>query len=281
MTIITTAARQAELDANGYNAAANNCLICYNNQLSNGTTSVTFTVTGATNVTDPDLAINGQTYDGWVATATATEVNLKIEFGANRQPDFWGIAAHNLGTLGATVYFEYSFDDILWAPIAIFTPTTNAAFGARDVGYATPRYRVSFTGLTIGDQIELGVLFIGKEQQVGTRILEGYAPPITPNAVTVNANVSAGGHILGTSVVSRNSRTSANMPLIFGGDIRSDEWIKTQSWVNDGKPFFWAWRPGEYGDLFWSVATAPMAPVHEGGRDFMTANLSMVHYHHE
>ncbi len=94
----------------------------------------------------------------------------------------------------------------------------------------------------------VSVLFAGPEIVLPQRLYQGYAPPYTPNAVDIQSNVSEGANLLGSRVVQRGSTATARIDHLAPAFVRSAAWAGFQRHFNDGRGFFWAWRPEQYPD---------------------------------
>jgi hypothetical protein len=139
-------------------------------------------------------------------------------------------------------------------------------------------WRLSATDVDAG-QPAIGVLFLGQELIIPQRIYQGYAPPITPNVVDLQSNVSEGGHLLGSRVVSRGNTATAEISHLTPAFVRSDDWKNFQAHFNNGNGFFWGWRPTAYDELYYAWRQgAVIAPQNSGPQAYMSASISMRFY---
>lgn len=199
-------------------------------------------VLAVTSETDDEPAVNLKnpaTYLRWRATSTATQ-NLDIDAGSAVTVGYWAIAAHNLGTVGATARLYYSDDAVSWTPAATGLAPTDDRVQIDEVTPASHRYwRLAITGASAAPAI--GVLYIGQILQVPTRVAVGHAPIPLTRRTQVVGGVSEAGEFLGRRVLRDTYQTAA----AFGH--------LTLAWVNaNWKPFsaatrqrgfFWARRP--------------------------------------
>ena len=186
------------------------------------------------------------------------------------------IAAHNLGTLGATVAIEFSDDGgSNWTSVASVSPNSDDAVLFRFEEQVHDDWRLSITSISSG-QPSIGVLTAGLELVVERPLYQGYAPPLTPTNITLQANVSEGGNYLGAAVVRRGSSAKATLDRLSEAFLRSDAWAEFQAHFNDGNPFFWAWGPAKYGDCHYAWRSGgPAVPSNTGPLDLMSVGLSM------
>lgn len=277
MTISTDSTLAASLAAVGLQ---NNPFVAWDNFAASAA-EITTPTPGATELTPGINAVSGGTYNFWSATPNGSDiVRLRFDLGSAKAVTFAGIAAHNLADIGATLTLESSTDDSVWSPVAAaaVTPADNGAIGFRMTA-ATARYW-RFTITDAGGDAVIGVAFIGAELLIGSRLYQGYAPPITPTEVALKTNVSEGGHLLGNSAVFQGSSATAQLNNLAPSDLRGAAWKGFQSAYNGGKPFFWAWRPTKYpADLFYAWRSgAALRPQNTGPLDLMSIEMAMRFY---
>jgi hypothetical protein len=270
MTIYTTTAR-----ANGLAAVGQE-----NNPFVTGAQpSGTYSTGNGTEVSAADNAVTGDTFDYWTATPDGSGFAAwKVDFGTDRSPTFVGIAAHNISDVGGSVTVQHSSDDTIWSTLHSETPADNAAIGFR-FGATTDRYwRILLSGLS-GD-VSIGVIWIGAEIIIPQRIYQGTQPPLTANVVNMVPRMSEGGQFLGSTVISRGATMAAQIDHLQPSFVRGTDWLGFQTRFNEGRGFFWAWRPGKYGDLWWAKsAGTPIAPTNSGPNELMSLQMQMRLYH--
>ncbi len=272
MTIKIDATRAAALASAG--TGDNPILAWFNNGANAGTHS-----TGVgTEVEAAALAFTGTTHDAWIATPDTGIATLQTELSAITTLSFGAIAAHNLGTIGATVSLQYSTNDgATWndCGAGTVTPADDQAIGWYFDATGAALWRFLVTGAGSND-VEIAAAFLGTALTVSQRIYRGYRPPLTPTEVALQANVSEGGNLLGSAVVRTGSRTQARFTDLEPAFIRSAAWLGFQRHFNRGGGFFWAWRPTKYGDLHYAWREGGViAPDNSGPNDLMSADLSM------
>lgn len=148
-----------------------------------------------------------------------------------------------------------------------------------DIDRQTFQIRVSSNGPS--DVVSVAALFVGTVITSPRRIYQGYSPIITPTEVDLQSNVSAGGNLLGSSIVRQGDRFSAaisNLPETF---IRSAEWLAFQTRFNAGEPIFIAWRPTKYPqDLHYVWRDGGvLRPTNSGPQAFMSVQIDGRAYH--
>lgn len=271
MTVLVSTARAAQLAAVGY---ADNPLLLWDNKATSANISSENgdeTDGAATN------AVNGSTWDFALPTVAANAAALQIT-GSSIALGCVGLAAHNLGTLGATVQVRYSDDGgSSWidAGAGTVSPSDDQAILWRFAHQAHDDWELKITSISSG-QPQVGVLVMGPELVVPQRLYQGYAPPVTPTDVVLQANVSEGGHLLGSAAIRRSSRMQARIDLLEPSFIRGAAWSGFQAHHNDGGGSFWAWRPKTYGDAFYGWRSGgTLVPENAGPLDLMAFDLAM------
>ena len=226
-------------------------------------------------------AVNGNTYSYWLPNVTSTTANLRFTFGSARTVSFAAIEAHNLADYGATISVQRSTDGgVNWndAGAGPVTPADNRAIAWRmvTVGNDAADWRFQITGLTSGDDIAIGVAFLGDELVIPRRLYQGFSPILTPTEVGLQSNVSVGGHLLGSSVVQQGSTLQADITNVDPSFLRGADWLAFQRAFNRGTPAFFAWRPTKYGtDLHYIWRDGQVIrPTNSGPRDLMALQIA-------
>jgi len=256
----------------------NNPIVAYDNAADDGTLSTS----GGTEVEAAALAGTGTTFDAWIATGTGGGFAfLQLVLPSPQSLSFAAIAAHNLGTLGVTVRIEYSLNSgSTWldSGAGAVNPADDQAIAFYFDAVSTDYWRVTVSNAVALD-VEIAVVMFSNPITIEQRIYQGYAPPITPNAVDLQSNVSEGGNLLGSAVVRKGSRASAGLTHITPTFLRGSTWTGFQEHFNGGGGFFWLWRPTKYGDAFYAWRDGGViAPTNSGPKDYMSFNLGMRFY---
>jgi hypothetical protein len=219
-------------------------------------------------------AVTGSTYDKWRPNVTGTTAALSFDFGTSRAIGFAAIAAHNAETHAATVELQTSPDNSAWTTVE--SAVAFAGVMAFRVTGSARYWRFNFTGLTASDALSVGVAFMGLELIIPRRLYQGFAPIITPTEVQLQSNVSVGGELLGSSVITRGSTLSANITLVPPAFIRGADFKAFQTAFGEGKGFFFAWRPAKYPEdvhYCWRDG-AVIRPDNSGPLDFMSLSIN-------
>lgn len=244
--------------------------------------SGTLSTTIGTEVESAALSATGTTYDPWIATPSGggTAI-LQMVFASAQSLNAVAIAAHNIGTIGATVRVQYSTNSgSTWIETEAgnISPSDDQAilFYFDEVSADYWRIRVTNAG---SNDVEIGVAYWGTVMTIPRRFYQGYTPPITPTNVMLQSNVSQGGNLLGAAVTRKGSSASAAVQNVEPTFIRGTDFKGFMNHFNDGNGSFWAWRPTKYGDLFYCWRDGnTIAPTNSGPRDLMSFEMNMRFY---
>jgi hypothetical protein len=251
-------------------------------------------VTGQAVLTTPVGAVQAEgpaahagtdtTYDAWMAQGSGGQAVLQAVFGAPVTVGFAGIAAHNLGTLGATARVEYSTDGgSVWldcgaGPLAA---ADNGPMGWRIAPTAAALWRFRVTGLSGAPVVRIAVAALAQELVLSQRMYQGVRPVLQPTEVDLQSNVSEGGNLLGSAVVRRGATMTYALEHLRPEEVRGAAFQGFQERFNAGAGFFTGWRPGKYpGDLHYGWRSgSPLAPANGGVRDMMDAEIAFRVHH--
>jgi hypothetical protein len=174
---------------------------------------------------------------------TALPADWTLTFGAASVVSYVGIAAHTIGTSGATVRLQrWTGSAYVDIPGTSHTPTDDSPILWLLTAAEQTRMRVAITGTTAP---LVGVIYIGAVTEWPR--LATYSPSVSfERAVNTSfdLNVTDGGSWAGRSITRK--RTSPQMQV----DHLPEEWINTEfaefAAASLSQPFFIADRPGRY-----------------------------------
>lgn len=269
--IYTATAKTTALEAAGQE---NNPVVAWSNLGAYATLGGTAVLTGG----DRANAVTGTTYDKWRPDVTSTTAELTFTFASATEINFGAIAVHNLSDFGGSMKLMHSTDGISWtdAGAGQVTPSDNGLIAFRLASGISKQYwKFYFSGLTASDLLSVGVAFIGIETIIPTKIYQGFSPVITATEVSLQSNVSAGGHLLGSIVVSSGSTFSSDFSNLSPTFIRGADWLDFQTQFNAGSGFFLAWRPAKYAqDVHYCAREGSvLRPTNSGPNDLMSISM--------
>ncbi|QDP54153.1 MAG: hypothetical protein GOVbin4685_13 [Prokaryotic dsDNA virus sp.] len=271
--IVFDPTKAADLAAAG---ESNNPIVFWDSvAASSGTLSTSI----GTEVESAALSATGTTYDAWIATPSgANEAALQLVLPSAQSLNCIAIAAHNIGTIGAQVRVQYSTDSGgSWvdAGAGVVAPTDDRAILFYFDDFSSDYWRV-FVNFASSD-VEVAVAFWGNALTIPQRLYQGYRPPITPTNVMLQSNVSQGGNLLGAAVTRQGSSFEASITYVDPTFIRGADFKGFMRHHNDGKGFFWAWRPTKYTeDIFYGWREGnTISPSNDGPKDLMAFGMGL------
>jgi hypothetical protein len=213
---------------------------------------------------------NPATYERY--TPTAMPATIQADAGAVMACDYVGIAAHNLGSLGCTVYVESSTDAVNWTTRLTLTPTDDTTLMGLFDPVSARYWRLRITGTTAPT---VGVVYLGAMLTMQRTIYGGHTPITLARVTAVRAALSETGQWLGATQTRNGFSTSFAWKNLTAAWYRAnfDPFVATNPRV---KPFFIAWRPYSFpSEVGYCWATGDISPSNQGLRDFMTVDMKV------
>lgn len=199
------------------------------------------------------FAANANTYEYW--RPTALPATWEVDFGPAKSVSYFGIAAHDLATQGATVEYQ-TWDGAVWTTRMTHTPTDNSAIFGLLVPRTITKARIRVTGATMP---VVGVVYFGAVVEFPQNT--AYAGAEFQDMVTEDyrTNTSDTGHWLGRFVTRRGQ------PISMSVNYLSETWKATilDPLIADmrSRPVFIADRPGVFAkSVAFAYSTGPITP---------------------
>ena len=191
------------------------------------------------------LAFNGDTFDAW--RPTAVPADLSLDFGAAQTVTYAGIAAHTIGTAGATVKLQ-TWDGATWVdvPGCEIEPENDDPILFLTNPLETSRVRLALTGAVA----EVGVFMAGRLTEFEAQRFADYLGPVGNDARVIDYldNTSVTGEFLGRTVKSDGLEFPFNVKNI-SETWAATEWPAMRDYFLTGKAVaFFANRPLGYPD---------------------------------
>jgi hypothetical protein len=188
--------------------------------------------------------------------ATALPATWTVTLASAQVLSYAGIAAHDIATEGATVFFE-TWDGAAWVTQGNTTPSDNSTIFFLFNETETTQYRVRITGT---DAPHIGVIRAGRVMEFPR--LSTYSPSVSferSQETSYNTNLTDGGQWAGRSVTRRELRPRMDV------DHLPEEWIQDEfepfREAARVAPFFIADRPSQYpASVAYAFATAEITP---------------------
>lgn len=187
----------------------------------------------------PELATNTFTNDAWKASATGTNW-LRVSLASADYCSYGALASHNLGTIGATVTFQYSTDGgTTWSNLADpFVPANDAPLMITFDQTLAAEFRVLLDSTSIP---YIGVVQMGALLRCPSGVNVGFAPMNMSRDNRVTNSTTEGGHFVGRSLIRRGASGNIDLSLLDPDWVR-DYWDAFADHA-ELKPFFFAWSP--------------------------------------
>jgi hypothetical protein len=222
--------------------------IGYENKLEASTSIIT--VTDQATGFEKELAYNWRTFDGWKANTVGT-VYYNVDLGSAQSVDYWGCAAHTLGTNGGSIKLQYSAtgayagEEVDFA--AAVSPSNDKAMFQTVVTPISARYwRWEITSTPVSF---FGVLSLGLSLEMPRAVRTGFALPRQSRENKIINQRAEGGAFLGRSVVRKGFGTRFKDGTLLLSFARGD-WDTFLDHA-ELKPFFFSWNP-DYDDAVYA-----------------------------
>lgn len=181
-------------------------------------------------------ATEDETWNSW--RPTSVPANLVCDMGSGRECNCAGIAAHTLGSSGATVLVQYSSDNSTWTTAISYAPLTDEDIMLFWEQLAARYWRVRITGAIAN----IGVVFVGNRLVFPATVLSGHKPLHHSKRVELLSNSSMTGQFLGNRRVKASAQTNVNLGLLDRAWVEGN--LATfEAHYNDGRTFFYCSDP--------------------------------------
>lgn len=216
-------------------------------------------------------ARNDNTFEYW--RPTAVPAWWRVDLGSATAVNYVGIAAHNLGTVGASIKVQYSSNDSSWSDASAATADEPADDG--EILFLFPVQTARYWRIYVDGVIPtVGVVYLGTILAMQRGIYAGHTPITLARQTVMRPSVSERGQLLGRTIIRSGLQASAEWDNITA------DWYRTyfDPFVASARqyPFFMAWRPSEFpAELAFGTVDADIAPRNSGPRNFMNVGFTM------
>ena len=208
------------------------------------------------------------TYESWIPTTVPAWI--KVDAGTAIECDYFGIAAHNIGSTGASITCQYSLDNVIWEDITVASFTTDTPIIISFAPVTARYWRIYITGVAP----TIGVWYVGKGLQMQRPIYGGHSPVTMSRNTVVRSNRSEGGQFLGRYIVRSGVSTQYAYKNLTADWVRGcfDKFILSAREY----PYFIAWRPLDYPrEVAYGWTTKDISPSNIGIRDLMQVSFDI------
>lgn len=238
------------------------------------------TVTASSQASDGAAANAAEetTYDYW--TPSFGNATITVTLSSAETANCCAIAAHNLGTVGSTIYVQKDLTGSgSWTNVAgpiapttddpiliVFDNTTNSAFRLFVQGSTAP---------------SIGVVFLGKRLVFSTGVALPYTPIWQSQKVDLLQSVSLGGQFLGNRVNRRGGTGAVTLNVLERSFIEGTDFQAFKTHYDNGKAFFFASSPADYPEdlaYVWRAPNNTMRPTFANNGLFYQVNMSLEAY---
>lgn len=210
-------------------------LVLWDNILLDGT------VTASTEATDAPIenTLTDSTWDYWQPTTTSGTVSLTL--GASTTASALGIAAHDLGSKGATVTVKRST-----TTVATINPTDDKPILILFASGSSTTWSVEITGASAA--FSIGNLSLGVPTVFESGIVPSYTPLYMAEDIELLQNTSLGGQFFQNRIVRKSAETSIQLNILERSFVEGATFQSFRDYYNSGKTFFWAGGPSTFED---------------------------------
>jgi len=231
--------------------------ILYNNRARSASLSASSAASGF----PAAAAQKDNTFEFW--KPTAVPATWRVDLGSALLCNAGGIAAHDMGTVGCSVQWQYSTDDAAWSNASdVHAPANNSEHLALFPQQTARYWRVNITNAIP----TIGVIYLGPILAVANGIGGQFSPPNLARVTEMNPNDADGGQWLGASVVRSGVRSAAQWQNLTSAWYRANFDAFVVEARSRGRPFFFAWMPSAFvSDVNYCRLDADVAPVFKPG----------------
>ena len=214
--------------------------------------------------------VNPATYERYTPSALPAEI--VCDAGAAVSVDYVGIAAHNLGSLGCTVYLESSPDNAAWTTRLTMVPADDTTIVGLITSVSARYWRLRITGTTAPT---IGIVYLGQVLAMQRNLYGGHTPLNLARITAVRPVMSETGQWLGATQERKGFATSFAWKNLTAAWYRAnfDPFVATNP---RARPFFIAWRPKTFpAETGYCWATDDIKPSNTGTKDLMEVGMSV------
>ncbi len=189
---------------------------------------------------DASLATNGATFDFW--SPTAVNADAEFTFSGALPFDCLCIAAHDLGSKGATVTVRAGGADV-----ATFAPPDDSAVMMLFPEVTEQTVEIAIAGGAAASSV--GVLMLGRAISFQRGLLDGYVPTEWAQRSEILGGLTLSGQFLPQRIIRTSGETDIDLAVL------DDAWWRAngdavRARFNAGQPFFYAGGPSLFpGDI--------------------------------
>lgn len=247
-------------------------LVLYQNIFETGSV----TVSSETDDGDGANALEDTTFDFWVAGAATA--NISVDYGSSVACDCLGVAAHELGSTGATIAVQTSTDGVTYSTtVASVSPLTDETLIVIFPQVSARYWRV----LVTDGPAAIGVIKLGKRLVIDGGVLSGHLSIDHGVRVELLNSTSTNGQFLQNRIRRKGARTTVDFGLL-DRDFVDNDMAVFEAHYNSGRTFFFAanpsFMPKNIGYCWRPENASELAPQYEEGGELMSVSMEVAAY---
>ena len=208
-------------------------------------------------------ALSDSTFDFW--TPSATNARLDVDMGESVTCDAVGIAAHTLGTDGASFRVRTGTTGFANVTTRIeHSPLTDDTILGLFPSISARYWRFEI----LNGPASIGVIKLGKRIIVPSGVSLGHVSVNHAERLELLTNDSVDGQFLGTRVIRRSGETTLDFGLVPASFVDNEMGVFEMRY-NEGRTFFYAGNPADLprdvGYCKRPMGASEMRPAYEGG----------------
>lgn len=183
---------------------------------------------------------DGLTYTFW--RPTSIPATLQVTSPAGQYINYFGLAAHTLGSSGCTFKMQY-YDGAAWQDLtSSISPITDKVIFQALTQIYTNKVRINILS---GSSIpSIGVMFSGAAFVFQRNIYIGHQPIALNRTLEFAQNISEKELDLGRSVANKGAKTNVKVSNLTPDWVRNSLAPVVEQIIT--KPFFFCWRPATF-----------------------------------
>ncbi|QFT81160.1 hypothetical protein FIU89_11120 [Roseovarius sp. THAF27] len=215
-----------------------------------------------------DAPMGSLTYEKW--RADAVPATWEYDHGSEVVADAICIAAHTLGTSGATFKLQYH-DGSTWVDLTrAVSPENDMPVMAIFEPVEAQRWRISISAAS--EVPDLGVFRVADTMQMPRPLYGGHAPMDMSRQTVMRQNNSETGEFLG------KTRVRSSLMAQFEWRHLDPDWVRSY-WrpfmlAIETDPYFIAWRPGRFPEVAYVTTAQAPIPQNMGINGLMQVSLT-------
>jgi hypothetical protein len=245
--------------------------ILWNNVFNDGTVTVSSETADGAGAN----ALEETTFDFWIPSAVLASIS--VDLGSARICDAAGIAAHTIGSTGASVEVQSSDNGATWVTRAASTPSDNETILILFPAVSARYWRILLTGAVAA----IGVVKLGRRLIIPTGVLSGHVGLHHAREIELLTNQSIKGQFLGNRIIKMGAETDINFGLMDVEFVENDM-AEFERHYNEGGTFFYAGSPSrlpkDVGYCWRQERAGSMRPSYDEGSTLMNVSIQVAAY---